>query len=92
MDAHLGVFADVAGLGEGGAVGHAEGDGEDAGECLGHESLADAGWAEEEDVGFLEGQRGRIEDGRCTQTGRGRVQRNRLLLAWVFIYSCIFVS
>ena len=92
MDTYFGVFADVAGLGEGGAVGHAEGDGEDAGERFGHEGLADAGRTEEEDVGFLEGEGGWVEDGRGTEIGRGRVEGNRLLLAWIFVYIQMLVS
>lgn len=63
LDADFGVFAYVACLGEGRAVGHAEGHGEDAGEGFGHESFADAGGAEEEDVCFVEGWRGGVLEG-----------------------------
>jgi len=41
LDADLGVFAYVTGLGEGGTIGHAERDGENAGKGFGHQSLAD---------------------------------------------------
>ncbi len=50
----LHVLADVPRLGEGGGVGDGEGDVEDAGERLGEERLADAGGAEEQDVGLVE--------------------------------------
>ena len=50
----LDVLADVAGLGEGRGVGDGEGNVEDAGEGLGQQRLADAGGAEQEDVGLVE--------------------------------------
>ena len=50
----LHVLADVAGLGERGGVGDGEGNVEDAGERLGQQGLADAGGAEEQDVGLVE--------------------------------------
>ena len=50
----LDVFADVAGLGEGGGVADGEGDVEHAGEGLGQQGLAAAGGADQEDVGLVE--------------------------------------
>lgn len=50
VDTHFGVFADVACLGEGRAVGHGEGDVEDSGEGFGHQCFADARGAQHEDV------------------------------------------
>ena len=41
LNADLSVFANVAGLGEGSTIGHAEGDGKNAGKSFGHQSLAD---------------------------------------------------
>ncbi len=50
----LDVLADVSGFGERGGVGDGEGDVEDAGERLREQRLADAGGAEQEDVGLVE--------------------------------------
>jgi hypothetical protein len=46
----LDVFADVAGLGDGGGVADGEGYVEDAGEGFGEQGLAAAGGADEQDV------------------------------------------
>ena len=50
----LHVLADVAGFGERGGVGDGEGHVEDAGQRLGEQRLADAGRADEQDVGLVE--------------------------------------
>ena len=50
----LDVLAHVARLGQRGGVGDGEGDIQDAGEGLCEECLADAGGAEEQDVGLVE--------------------------------------
>ena len=46
LNTDFGVFANVAGLGEWGAVGHAEWDSEDTGEGFGHERFPYAGRAQ----------------------------------------------
>jgi hypothetical protein len=48
------IFADVAGFGDGGGVGDAEGDVEDFCEGAGKESFAAAGGADEKDVAFFD--------------------------------------
>ncbi len=62
----LDVLTDVAGFGEGGRVGDGEGNVENSGEGLGQQGLADAGGADEEDVGLVEldlalPRRGRVD-------------------------------
>src|SRR5215208_2244303 len=49
----LHILADVTGLGEGGGIGDGEGNVENAGQCLGQQSLADSGRAQEQDVGLI---------------------------------------
>ena len=50
----LDVFADVAGFGQRGRVGDRERHVEDARQCLGEQRLADAGGADQQDVGLVE--------------------------------------
>lgn len=54
LDDVLDVLADVAGLGQGGGVGHHEGHVEHAGEGLGQQGLARAGGPDQQDVAFRE--------------------------------------
>jgi hypothetical protein len=62
----LHIFADVTRFGEGGRVCDGEGNVEDSGEGLGQQGLADAGGADQEDVGLVEldlalPRRGRVD-------------------------------
>ena len=50
----LDIFADVAGLGEGGGVADGEGDIEDLGQGAGEQGLAAAGRADQEDVALID--------------------------------------
>lgn len=54
LHAYLGIFTNISCLRERGAVGHAKGNSEDTGKCLGHQRLADSGRPEKENVRFVE--------------------------------------